>query len=169
MIVSIIAAVAENRIIGKDNDLIWNLPADMKFFKETTTGHAVIMGRKNYYSIPEKYRPLPGRQNIIISRQKAFEAPDCIVANSVEEGIKKAAEINPGEIFIIGGGEIFTYSITHKLANRLYITHIHHSFNGDVYFPEFDMSNWHQKTIRKYDADEKNPFPFTIVQYDRKK
>ena len=105
-IISLIVAVSENNVIGKDNDLIWHLPTDMKFFKDTTTGHCVIMGRKNYDSIPEKYRPLANRTNIIISRQQNFDAPGCIVVDSIDAAVKKARELNDSEIFIIGGANL---------------------------------------------------------------
>lgn len=162
--VSIIAAVAENNVIGKDNDLIWHLPKDLKFFKETTSGAPVIMGRKNYESIPEKYRPLPGRQNIIVTRQNNYNAPKCDIVNSLSEGITKA---KGSEIFIIGGGEIYKMALEKKLVDRMYITHIHETFKGDTFFPEFDASKWNSKKLLEHQAEEKNPHDFTIIQYDK--
>ena len=118
MKVSLIAALGSNREIGKDNDLIWHLPKDMKFFTETTTNHFVIMGRKNYDSIPEKYRPLKNRTNVIVTRQKGFHAENCVVVNSVEEGIALAKFEGETECFIIGGAQIYDYSLKHDLAEE---------------------------------------------------
>src|SRR6185436_10311768 len=106
MIISLIAAVTENHVIGKDNDLPWKLPDDMKFFMNTTKGHHVIMGRKNYDSLHEKFKPLPNRTNIVVTRQKNFNAPGCIVVHSVEEATKIARTNNETETFVIGGAEI---------------------------------------------------------------
>ena len=111
MKVSLIVAVAENGVIGKDNDLIWHLPKDMQFFKETTTGHHVIMGRKNFESIPHKYRPLPNRTNIVITKQSDYKAEGCIVVNSVEEALKVAKSNGDNEVFIIGGGGVDRKSV----------------------------------------------------------
>src|SRR3954469_17655108 len=111
MIVSAIAALSKNGVIGKNNDLPWKLPDDMKFFMETTKGHHVIMGRKNYESLPPKFRPLPNRTNIVITRQKNFSAPGCDVVNSLEAAIEIAKAHNEGEVFIIGGAEIFNQSM----------------------------------------------------------
>src|SRR3989337_497863 len=105
MIVSALAALSKNKVIGKNNDLPWNLPDDMKFFMQTTKGHHCIMGRKNYESIPEKFRPLPNRTNIVVSRQKNFKAPGCIVVNDIEKGLEIASSHKETETFIIGGAE----------------------------------------------------------------
>lgn len=168
MIVSIIAAVAENKVIGKDNDLIWNLPKDMKFFMDTTLNHYVIMGRRNYDSIPEKYRPLKNRTNVIVTRQKDFSAPDCVVTNSIEEGIQNAKENGDDECFVIGGGQIYNTALENSLVDRMYLTHIKESFDGDTYFPDFNENDWNQKIIMEHHKDEKNPHDFIVVQYDRK-
>ena len=119
MIISSIVAVSENNVIGKDNSLIWHLPADMKFFKEKTTGHCVITGRKNYESIPEKFRPLPNRINIVITRQKEYIAPGAIVVGSLEEAFEKASQTGNDEVFIIGGAEIYKQSM--HLTDMLYV------------------------------------------------
>src|SRR5258708_12556820 len=107
MIISFIAALSKNRVIGKNNDLARHVPDDMKYFMETTKGHYVIMGRKNYDSIPEKFRPLPNRTNVVVSRQKSFNAPGCVVVHSLEDGIEQARRGNEQEAFIIGGAGIF--------------------------------------------------------------
>ena len=111
MVVSLIVAVSENKVIGKDNDLVWHLPTDMKFFKDTTKGHFVIMGRRNYESIPHKYRPLPNRTNVIVTRQDNYKAEGCLVVNSVEEAIKLAQKSGDKEPFVIGGGQIYKHAI----------------------------------------------------------
>lgn len=167
MITSIIAATAENRVIGKDNQLPWSLPADMKFFRDTTMGHCVIMGRKNYDSIPAKFRPLKGRTNIVITRQKDFVAPDCIVTHSVSEAIEEARKLNMKEAFIIGGAQIYDETIS--VADKLYLTHIHNKFEGDVLFPEVDFSQWNETSRDDRQVDEKNLYPFSICTYERKK
>ena len=169
MKVSLIAALGQNREIGKDNDLIWHLPKDMKFFTEITTNHFVIMGRKNYDSIPDKYRPLKNRTNVIVTRQKGFHAENCVVVNSIEEGIELAKFEGETECFIIGGGQIYDYSLKNNLADRMYLTHIHESFDADAFFPNFDPENWFCKEIMKHDKDEKNIYNFVVDQYDRKK
>ena len=165
MKISIIAAVAENNVIGKDNDLIWDIPRDMKFFTKKTKGHFVIMGRRNYDSIPEKYKPLPGRPNVIVTRQKDFTAPNCDVVNSIEEGIKLATEQGETEVFIIGGGQIYKDAIERKLANTMYITWIHHIFDGDTYFPEFSTEEWKEVDREKVLADERTPYNFDFTTY----
>jgi len=165
MKISLIAAVAKNNVIGKDNKLIWHLPADMKFFKEKTTGHCIITGRKNYESIPEKFRPLPNRTNIIITRQRDYPAPGTIVVESIEQALTTAKKQNETEAFIIGGGEIFKQTM--DIADALYITHIDHSFEGDVFFPEIDPVKWKETGKVFFKADEKNKYDFTIVEYKR--
>ncbi len=165
-ILSIIVAASDNNVIGKDNDLIWHLPADMKFFKDTTTGHPVIMGRKNYESIPLKYRPLSNRTNIIVSRQNNFTAPGCLVCNSIEAAINKAKEISEGEIFIIGGAQIYAQTI--DLVDKIYLTRVHHQFEGDAHFPELNTDEFDLKSSLFVPADVKNQYGFTIYIYKRK-
>lgn len=165
MIISLIAAVAENNVIGKDNNLPWHLPTDMKYFRDTTMGHCVIMGRKNYDSIPLKYRPLDGRTNIVVTRQKDFKAENCIVVNSVEDALAVAREKNETEAFVIGGADIYRQTI--DIADKVYYTKIHHSFEGDAFFPEIDPAKW--KLISKKDvpADAKNKHPFSFCVYQK--
>ncbi len=165
MSISIIVAVAENNVIGKDNALIWHLPADMKFFKEKTTGHCVITGRKNYESIPEKFRPLPNRTNIIITRQKNYAAPGTIVVGSIEEAIEKAKETDDDEIFIIGGAEIFKQTL--HLADKIYYTKIYHSFEGDTFFPEINYMEWKEINKTAHLADEKNNYNYSFFEFEK--
>jgi dihydrofolate reductase len=168
MDIIIIAAVSRNMVIGKDNDLVWHLPADMAFFKKSTAGAAVLMGRRNYYSIPEKYRPLPKRRNIIITRQENLHInEDVIIKNSVEEGVEWAKENGEDQLYIIGGGQIYDYCIKHDIASEMYLTWIEEEFKGDTFFPEFDSSTWEQNTIFRNKADDENPYDFRIVHYSK--
>lgn len=168
MIVSLIAAVAENGVIGKDNDLIWHLPDDMRFFRDTTLGHFVIMGRKNYDSIPEKYRPLSKRTNVIVTRKSNFIAPNCLVVNSIKEGIEAARCQGDDEVFVIGGGQIYQKALEDDLVDILYLTHVRESFDGDVYFPKLDPSLWKGKLLFSHPKDEKHPHAFDIYKYIKK-
>jgi dihydrofolate reductase len=163
--VSIIVAVANNNVIGKDKTLIWHLPADMKFFKEKTTGHCIITGRKNYESIPEKFRPLPNRTNIVITRQKDYNAPGTIVVGSIEEALKKAKELNDPEIFIIGGADIYRQTLT--FTDRIYLTEIHHDFEGDAFFPLLNPSEWKEVARTKGIVDEKNKYEHDFVTLEK--
>lgn len=165
MNVSIIVAVADNGVIGKDNQLIWHLPADMRYFKEKTTGHCVITGRKNYESIPEKFRPLPNRTNIVITRQSNYEAKGAIIANSPENALEIAKQKeDQDEIFIIGGAEIYRYFI--PFCNRIYLTKIHHNFDGDAYF-NLPENEWKLIQEEHHLKDEKNPYDYTFCLYEK--
>ncbi len=167
MKISIIVALDNNHVIGKDNTLIWHLPADMKFFKDTTTGHSIITGRKNYESIPLKFRPLPNRTNIIITRQGDYNAPGAIVVGSIESALDKAKQTGDEEIFVIGGAEIFKQSM--HLVDTLYVTQIYHSFEGDVFFPEINMKEWKEIERKEGIVDEKNIYPHDFITYERVK
>jgi dihydrofolate reductase len=165
MDISFIVAVSENNVIGKDNKLIWHLPADMKFFKEKTTGHCIITGRKNYESIPEKFRPLPDRINIVITRQKDYKAEGALIVGSVEDALKKARELCNTEIFIIGGAEIFKQSF--QYANKIYLTRIYHHFEGDVFFPELNLNEWKETERIKGVTDDKNKYNYDFITYKK--
>ena len=165
MTISLIAALTKNRVIGKNNDLPWHLPDDMKYFMQTTKGHHVIMGRKNYESIPEKFRPLPNRTNIVVTRQKNFSAPNCIVVNSIEEGLQIAKANQEKETFIIGGAEIYNQGFSQ--ANKLYLTEIQTSLEGDTYFPEFNKNQWKEISRTHHLADERHKFAFDFVVFER--
>ena len=136
--VVIIAAVAKNRVIGKDNQLIWNIPEDMAHFKALTAGHTVIMGRKTWESLPPRFRPLPGRRNIVISRQADYAAPGAELADSLEKALKLAS--TAATAFIIGGEQIYAQAMT--LADRLEITEVDLEPEGDAWFPEIATVNW---------------------------
>jgi len=164
----IIAAVSENYIIGKDNKLLWKLPADMKFFKDKTYDHCIITGRKNYESIPEKFRPLPGRINIIVTRDPDYEskAPGTICVSSIEQAVIEAETLNETETFIIGGGEI--YSQTINIADEMWITHVRKEFEGDTIFPTIDENYWTVNSITTHFKDEKHNYDFDIIHYVKK-
>ena len=166
MIVSLIVAVSENGVIGKDNGLIWHLPKDMKFFKDTTQGHHVLMGRKNFESIPHNFRPLPNRTNIIITRQSNYIAEGCVVVNSIEQGIDLAKNNGEHELFVIGGGQIYDMALKQELIDRVYLTEIHHSFDGDTFFPKLS-DQW--KEVQREDcfADEKNKYDYSFLVLEK--
>ena len=158
---TIIAAVAKNNALGKNNDLIWHLPADLKRFKEITLGHHIIMGRKTFESLG---KPLPNRTTIIITRNPDYIAPGCIVVNELTEAIKAAAEDeNP---YILGGAEIYKQAMSY--ADILDLTLVHESFDADVFFPNIDMSKWTEMSRRDFKADEKNKYDYSFVQYKKK-
>ena len=166
MKVSLIVAAAINGVIGKDNDLIWHLPKDMKFFKETTLGHHVIMGRKNFESIPHKYRPLPNRTNVVITRQSNYQAEGCIVVNSIESALEIAKENGDKEPFIIGGGQIYKLAFEANLVDKIYLTKVHHAYEGDTFFPELG-NDW--KEIERIDckSDEKHAHAYSFLTFDK--
>lgn len=166
MIISLIAALTENRVIGKSNDLPWHLPDDMKYFMQTTVGHHVIMGRKNYESIPGKFRPLANRTNIVVTRQEEYDAPGCIVVNSIPAGIDIAIDNREAEVFIIGGAEIYTQSLA--FANRLYLTEIQTSLEGDAFFPMFNKYEWNEISRKHHPADAQHQYAFDFVIYEKK-
>ena len=166
MVVSLIVAVSENNVIGKNNDLIWNFPNDMKYFKDRTKGHFVIMGRKNFESIPQKYRPLPNRTNVVVTRQNTFQAEGCIVVNSIEDAIKKAENAADTEPFIIGGGEIYQLALKKQLIDRIYLTRIHHNYNGDTFFPTLGQE-WKLLNSKKHLADEKHIYDYDFEIYEK--
>ena len=165
MIVSAIAALSRNRVIGKNNDLPWRLPDDMRFFMETTKGHHVVMGRKNYDSLHEKFKPLPQRTNIVITRQEDFKAPGCVILHAVEPALDIARENNETECFIIGGAEI--YKLAMPYTTRLYLTEIDAHIDGDTFFPEVDMKQWKEISRKHHPADDRHAYAFDIVVYDR--
>lgn len=162
MVISIIAAVSENGIIGNNNSLIWHLKEDMKYFKEKTTGHHIIMGRKTFESISGG-KPLPNRTSIVITRDKNYERDGIIVCHSLEKAIEKC--VDEKEVFIIGGGQIYKEAI--NICNNLYITKIHKDFDGDVKFPEIDENIWKIIDVDKH-FSEKNNFNYSFLTYTRK-
>lgn len=158
----LIAAVAENRALGKNNDLLWHLPNDFKRFKEITSGLYIIMGRKTFESFP---KPLPNRTHVIITRQKDYVHEGCIVVQDLENAIAVCPKNET--LFVIGGGEIYSQSIL--LADQLDITRVHHSFEADVYFPEIDTEVWELVSEAFNPKDEKHLYDYTFQTFVRKK
>jgi len=167
MSVKLIVARGANGAIGKDNDLIWKLPRDMRFFTETTTGGIVIMGRKNWDSIPLKYRPLTNRVNVVVTRNEDFESDDCVVCPSIEDAIGYFSHDTEKDIFIIGGGQIYKYCLDNDLVDEMYITEVRQEFDADVYFPDFDEGQWQKELLMEYKADEKHKYDFDIYRFTR--
>ncbi|HEY9045785.1 MAG TPA: dihydrofolate reductase [Ohtaekwangia sp.] len=165
MKISLIAALAQNHVIGKNNDLPWHLPDDMKYFMTTTQGHYCIMGRKNYDSIPSKFRPLPNRTNIVVTRQQNFHAPGCTVVNSIEEALDLARANGEKETFVIGGAEIYRAALSQ--ADVLYLTEIQAEIEGDVRFPAFDRKIWKEVSRQHHPTDQRHAYAFDFVVYEK--
>ncbi|NBB31499.1 dihydrofolate reductase [Cellulophaga sp. BC115SP] len=163
MKLSIIVATAEQGVIGKDNQLIWHLPEDLKMFRRLTTGHVIIMGRKTFESIG---KPLPNRTSIIISRNTDYQVEGCIVVGSLEEAIEKAKEIESEEAFIIGGAQI--YALALDMADTVYLTQVHHNFEGDVFFPVLDTNIWTETERKSFQPDEKHAYAFDFVTLEKR-
>lgn len=160
--VTIIAAVGRNRALGKDNDLIWHLPADLRRFKSLTRGHHVIMGRKTFESLG---KPLPKRTNVIVSRNPDYRAEGCIVVNSLEKALEIAqSDPNP---FILGGAEIYRQALS--FADHMDLTFVHEEFEADAFFPEFDSEEWELMGREDFNKDDENPFDYSFVQYKKRK
>jgi len=159
MIVSDVVAISENHVIGKDNKLLWYLPNDLKHFKEITTGHTIIMGRKTYESVG---KPLPKRRNIIITRQDII-IEGCEVVNSIEAALALCA--GEDEVFIVGGAEI--YKLAMHLTNRIYLTIVHKKFDGDSFFPEINKQEWKEVSREDHQPDEKNSLPYSFITLER--
>jgi dihydrofolate reductase len=160
--ISLIWAMDENRVIGLHNQLPWRLPEDLKFFKRMTMGHPIAMGRKTYESIG---KPLPGRENIVITRDESYRPEGCVIMNSIDELMSYAAE-KDDEVFVIGGAEIFKEVL--PKADKLYLTMIHDQFEGDTFFPVFDIDKWELETREIGVRDEKNPYDYEFLIYKRK-
>lgn len=159
--ITLIAAIAKNNALGKDNDLIWHLPADLKRFKKVTTGHPILMGRNTFESIG---KPLPNRTSIIITRSKNYFKDGCLIANSIEEAIELTEGNNA---FIIGGAQIYKQALEKKLVDRLDITIIHQEFEADAFFPEIDTTVWKEIAREDFKADEKNKYDYSFVSYEK--
>ena len=160
--ITVIAAIATNNALGKDNDLIWHLPADLKRFKKVTTGHYIIMGRNTYESIG---KPLPNRTTIIITRNKNYFKEGCLIANSLEQAVEMSKE--EAQVFIIGGAQIYKETIAKNLAQQLDITLVHKDFEADVYFPEIDAKIWKEIARENFKADEKNKLDYSFISYQK--
>ncbi len=163
MLLSAIVAVSQNGVIGHQNQIPWYLPADLKYFQKTTSGHHILMGRNCFESIG---RPLPKRTNVVITRNLFFIATGCLIAHSIAEALKIAEANGETEAFIIGGGEIYAQSM--RLVDRIYLTEVALTVEGDVFFPDLDLNHWALKSAEVHMADEKNEFDYTFKIFERR-
>lgn len=159
--ITLIAAAAENNALGKDNDLLWHLPEDFKRFKQITSGHYIIMGRKTFESFP---KPLPNRTHIIITRQEEYLVEGCLVVHSLEEALEIAPQNE--EVFIIGGAQIYKQAL--PFADKIDLTRVHIELDADAFFPEFNTSEWNLVFSEKHFKDEKHQYDFTFETYIKK-
>jgi dihydrofolate reductase len=162
MRISLVVAMSKDRVIGNENALPWHLSADLKRFKAITMGKPILMGRKTHESIG---RPLPGRENIVVTRNKDYSAPGCVVVTSVEQGMTAAAGAE--ELMVIGGAEIYRQML--PLADRMYVTMVHGSFAGDAFFPGWEPPDWKETSREEHQADEKNPHAYTFLVFQRRR
>ncbi len=163
MILSIVAAVANNNVIGSENRLIWHMPADLRHFKELTMGHTLIMGRKTFESIG---KPLKGRKTIVVTSRKNYKPEGAETAQSVRDAIRMVKQEK--EVFVTGGSEIYEQTIDLYHTRRMYITRIYANFEGDAFFPDIDPEKWELMEMEEYEADEKNQYPYAFMTYKKK-
>ena len=161
--ISLIVAASTNNAIGKNNQLLWHLPNDLKFFKNTTWGMVVIMGRKTYESVD---KPLPGRINIVITRKPDWKAEGVVTANDLQDALKKAADTNCKEAFVIGGGEIYKWAFS--IADKIYITRVHATLEGDTFFPAINEAEWKLVSNEDFNKDEKHQYDYSFQTWERK-
>ena len=166
MKISMIAAMSTNRVIGINNDLPWHLPDDFKFFQTKTKGHHVLMGRKNYESLPAKFRPLPNRINLIITKNEKYQAENTHIFHSLENAIEYAEINGEQELFIIGGGEIYKLALPY--TDTIYLTEVNASLNGHAYFPIFDKQIFKEIQRSHHATDEQHLYSFDYVTYHKK-
>ncbi len=167
MKISIVVAISNNNAIGGKGSLLWKLPQDMKRFKEITYGHHVLMGRKTYESIPEKFRPLTGRVNIVVSRKKEYAPEGCKTVTSVEEGIAFAKNNGESELMIIGGGEIYNQCLIH--ADVIYLTQVHHDFaEADTFFPDIQLDQWQVVNQQFFTIEGAQQYNYSFLTLVRK-
>lgn len=167
MKIAVIVAVDQENGIGKNNDLMWHLPDDLKFFKDTTAGHIVIMGRKNWDSIPERFRPFKNRENVVITRNRDFQAEGAHVFHSMEEALEAYKNENGRTVFIIGGGEIYRQAIELNCVDEFFITRVDHRFDADTFFPKLDFSSWTEEILGNHPIDDKHKYSFTFYRYTK--
>jgi len=163
MMVSLIVAVAENNVIGKDNGMLWHLPSDLKYFKAVTMGHHVLMGRKTHQAMGGN---LPGRTNVIITRRLNYNGDGALIVHSLEKALNLAKQNGETEAMVLGGGSIYEQAL--PSANRVYLTRVHHNFEGDTYFPELSMAEWKETKKEFHNSDEMNKIDYTFFEYERK-
>ncbi|GAA0871345.1 dihydrofolate reductase [Gangjinia marincola] len=159
--ITMIAAAAENDALGKENDLVWHLPDDFKRFKQITSGHFIIMGRKTFESFP---KPLPNRTHIVITRQKDYQPEGCIVVHHLEDAFKLAED--ESEVFVIGGGEIYDQAMPY--ADKIELTRVHGTFEADTFFPKIDDKNWEVIREQHHHKDDRHDYAFTYLTYRKK-
>ncbi len=159
--ISLIWAMSDNGVIGRANTLPWHMPADLSHFRRITTGHLIVMGRKNYESIG---KPLPQRTNIILTRDPSYRAPGCVVVHTLDEALEQTQ--NADEIFVIGGADIYRQFL--PKADRLYLTQIHAHIDGDTFFPDYNPSLWHEIGRENHRADQKNPYPYSFFTLEKR-
>jgi len=160
--ITIIAAISKNNALGKDNDLIWHLPADLKRFKKVTSGHYILMGRNTFESIG---KPLPNRTSVIITRNTNYNKDGCLIANSIEQALELSKKQET--VFIIGGAQVYKQAIDRDLVDQLDITLVHEEFDADVFFPEIDPMIWKEVSRENFMADEKNKYDFSFISYQK--
>jgi dihydrofolate reductase len=162
-IISFVVAMDRKQLIGKGDGLPWRLPDEIRRFKEITMGHPVLMGRKTYETIPQKFRPLPGRTNIVLTRQADYDAPGCVLVHSIEEAL---TAVSPDqELMVIGGSLLFNALM--PIVDRLYLTEIDAEYEGDVYFPDLDRSQWREVAREVHPRDDRHDAPFVFLILDR--
>ncbi|GAA4384071.1 dihydrofolate reductase [Hymenobacter koreensis] len=159
--VALVVAMAENGVIGRDNQLPWHLPADLKHFKQLTLGHPIVMGRRTFESIG---KPLPGRRNIVVTRQQDWQAAGCETVHSVLGAIELARETDD-QVMIIGGAEIYRQAL--PAADTVYLTEVHHNVEGDAVLPPFTTDEWREESRERHEPDEKHAFPYSFVTLRR--
>jgi dihydrofolate reductase len=162
--IALIAAVARNGVIGDGSKLLWRLPEDMRYFREQTTGHPVIMGRKTWDSVPERFRPLPGRTNIVVTRQRGWSAPGALVVHGLDEAIAAAGGVP--RLFVIGGGELYAAAL--PMADELLLTELDADFDGAAHFPAWDRNQFTETARERHHAAAPNDFDFAFVRYRRR-
>ena len=162
MIISQIVAVSLNNVIGKDDGLPWHMPTDMAYFKNTTWGHHIVTGRRNYEA---EGKALPDRVNIVLTRNPDYQVSDGIVVNELEDAIEIARKAGENELFIVGGAEI--YNLAMPVTQRIYLTRIHAQIEGDTFYPKLDMNIWKEVSIDRRRADKKNPYDYDFIIYER--
>lgn len=161
--ISIIAAVSDNYVIGKNNTLPWHLPADLKHFKEITTGHAVVMGKRTFESLPNG--PLPNRKNIVLTSIPEGEYSQYYEATSLRDAIDLSEHID--EVYIIGGASLFKQALDYPGIDHMHITWVHAEIQGDTFFPEFSEKEWKLVNCERHQADKKNPYDYSFCEYTR--
>jgi dihydrofolate reductase len=161
MILSIVVAMSENNAIGKDNKLLWHLPADLKHFKEITSGHTILMGRKTYDSIG---KPLPNRRNIVITRNADLKLEGVEIYHDLEEALSQCR--NEAEVFLIGGAEIYRQAL--KYTDKIYLTRVHETYEADTFFPELEPEKWMETQVEHHQPEAKNPVAYTFSTLQRK-